>query len=391
MKLEKANSASRWHDRLRRLASLKITVTLLVFSFLLVFFGTLAQVELGISIATIQFFRSWFVYWQPESLPFWRFPVILPGAWLVGTLLLLNLTAAFIVRFRWKWSKAGLLMAHLGIIILLVGELLTGVFQVETYLQLDEGETRSFTVSRDEPEIVIRRIGENGIATVYAFDDQLLEEGQTLTHPELPLDLHLREVVPNAGVSMQPEAEGWQPAEVTLGFGTQLFFQPRPRETELNRYDQPLAIASISSGGEELGTLLLSTLLNSTQQVTVDGTPYEFALRPRRYQHNFAFTLIDFRHDRYPGTNKPKNFSSRLRLVNEASREDREVLIKMNEPLRYAGLSFYQHSFDNADTTTILQVVRNPARWLPYIACGLVFAGLLFQFALRLNRHERRS
>ncbi len=57
--------------------------------------------------------------------------------------------------------------------------------------------------------------------------------------------------------------------------------------------------------------------------------------------------------------------------------ENREVLISMNDPLRYRGFTFYQAGFDNNDKTTILQVVKNPAMLLPYIACGLVALGLL--------------
>ncbi len=52
----------------------------------------------------------------------------------------------------------------------------------------------------------------------------------------------------------------------------------------------------------------------------------------------FALTLLDFTHDRYAGTDIPKNFSSRVRLVDPERGENREVLISMNDPLRYRGL-----------------------------------------------------
>jgi hypothetical protein len=57
----------------------------------------------------------------------------------------------------------------------------------------------------------------------------------------------------------------------------------------------------------------------------------------------------------------------------------------MNNPLRYAGLTFYQASFepDNPDVT-ILQVVRNPSWLIPYVACGLMTFGLLWQFGIHL-------
>jgi hypothetical protein len=93
--------------------------------------------------------------------------------------------------------------------------------------------------------------------------------------------------------------------------------------------------------------------------------------------------LIKFSHDRYVGTEIPKNFSSRLKLTTPDGRDDREVLIYMNNPLRYAGLTFYQAGYEG-EHTTVLQVVRNPSWQIPYFACGLMTLGLLVQFCIHL-------
>jgi hypothetical protein len=100
--------------------------------------------------------------------------------------------------------------------------------------------------------------------------------------------------------------------------------------------------------------------------------------------------LIDFRHDRYIGTDTPKNFSSQVRLIDPARNEDREVLIYMNNPLRYRGETFYQASFKRGDTATILQVVRNPGWLLPYIACTLGAVGMLVHFGNHLFKFLKR-
>jgi hypothetical protein len=53
----------------------------------------------------------------------------------------------------------------------------------------------------------------------------------------------------------------------------------------------------------------------------------------------------------------------------------------MNNPLRYAGMTFYQASFEEGrDDVTILQVVRNPSWLIPYVACFMMSLGLLWQF-----------
>ena len=77
-------------------------------------------------------------------------------------------------------------------------------------------------------------------------------------------------------------------------------------------------------------------------------------MRPQRLYEPYSLTLEKFSHDIYPGTDIPKNFSSKVRINPPGGGEGREVLIYMNNPLRYAGLTYYQASFDNNDTTSIL-------------------------------------
>lgn len=70
---------------------------------------------------------------------------------------------------------------------------------------------------------------------------------------------------------------------------------------------------------------------------------------------------------------------------------DREVLIWMNNPLRYAGATFYQADFDQStELTTVLQVVTNPGWMAPYVACMLVATGMLAHFGMLLVRFSRR-
>jgi hypothetical protein len=100
--------------------------------------------------------------------------------------------------------------------------------------------------------------------------------------------------------------------------------------------------------------------------------------------------LIDFRHDRYIGTNTPKNYSSQIQLVDPSHNENREALIYMNNPLRYRGETFYQASFKSGDTGTILQVVRNPGWLLPYIACTVGAIGMLLHFGMSLSKFLKK-
>jgi hypothetical protein len=135
---------------------------------------------------------------------------------------------------------------------------------------------------------------------------------------------------------------------------------------------------------------MVSIQLAEPQRVTYQGRTWEISLRSKRTYHPFSLTLLRFSHDKYPGTEIPRNFSSRVRLRSDDGRDDREVTILMNSPLRHDGLTLYQAGFDNNDSTTILQVVRNPSWLLPYLSCAMLFVGLMLEFCLALAGHFRR-
>jgi hypothetical protein len=73
-----------------------------------------------------------------------------------------------------------------------------------------------------------------------------------------------------------------------------------------------------------------------------------------------------------------------VRVTHFETGEQREVLIYMNNPLRYEGETYYQASFDRDDQGTVLQVVRNPSWLTPYFACVMVGVGMVWQFLSHL-------
>src|SRR5204862_249195 len=107
-------------------------------------------------------------------------------------------------------------------------------------------------------------------------------------------------------------------------------------------------------------------------------------MRPQRFYKPFTMALEEFRYDKYLGTMVAKNFSSRVHINRPSTGEDREVLIYMNNPLRYWGETYYQGSFFKDESGTILQVVHNPGWLTPYVACVMVGSGLLIQFLSHL-------
>src|SRR5262249_61025030 len=116
---------------LKPVASLRLTVFLFALSIVLIFCGTLAQMDAGIGTVVKDYFRSLYV-WIPLQL-FVRFGQVFfgvphltqvggafpfPGGWTIGGLLLINLLAAHIIRFRATWKRSGVLILHAGLIVL---------------------------------------------------------------------------------------------------------------------------------------------------------------------------------------------------------------------------------------------------------------------------------
>jgi cytochrome c biogenesis protein ResB len=97
--------------------------------------------------------------------------------------------------------------------------------------------------------------------------------------------------------------------------------------------------------------------------------------------------LHNFKHEKYVGSDTPKNYEAVIRLIDPERNEDRDgVRIFMNEPLWYRGETFYQSSFLPGDKGTILQVVKNPGYQLPYLSCTMISFGLLVHFGMSLVR-----
>src|SRR3984885_8751794 len=86
--------------------SLRLTVVLLGFAILLVFIGTLAQVDEGLYNAQARYFRQWLIFGL--DIGGYRIPLLLPGGYLIGSMLVLNLVAAHIYRFQLKVKKLGI-------------------------------------------------------------------------------------------------------------------------------------------------------------------------------------------------------------------------------------------------------------------------------------------
>lgn len=375
------------------LASLRLTVALLVLAMVLIFAGTLAQTTQGVWQVVDSYFRSWLAWidlrlFLPRG-PASPLPVPFPGGLLIAALMLVNLIAAHAVRFKLTRKRVGIVLLHAGLIALLVGEFVTAFAAREGMMHIDEGGSSSYTEDLRRVELAVVDPSDPELDRVTVVPQPLLERhaasGEPITAPELPFQVRVRSWLPNSALD-----RGGNTEHRGVGQRLRAVLRPPARGVDGAETDVPSAYLHLATPDEDLGVWLVSANLIHPQTIEVGGKAYTLALRFAREYRPYTIELLDFRHDKFTGTEIARNFSSHVRLTDPSRGVQREAVISMNQPLRYRGETFYQASYKPDDSGTILQVVRNPGRHLPYAACIMVGLGLLWHFAARLVGFVRR-
>lgn len=376
---------------LKSLGSLRLTLALLAIGLVLVFIGTIEQMPLGTYGAQKVYFKSWFVFADLGGFPF----PILPGGQLIASLLVVNLLAAHLTRFKLARGKIGIHLLHAGVLLLLIGQIIADNSQVESFVEFEEGQTIGYSVDFHAMEFALTDRSDPEYDVIYQVPTgRLLAAARTrdrlLSDPVLPLSFIVHEFFPNARLTTTDRPDH----RITHGLGLRVQASPIPKTYNERLRNLETAIVEPIYQGKSLGIWMVSNAFVRQPAQTFQAGTREFAMeiRPKRYYLPGQLTLRKFTHERYPGTRIPKNFSSLVQISGDPEVSDREVLIKMNHPMRYRGQAFYQAGFDeNNPRFSRLQVVSNPSWAMPYIGLALITAGMVMQFSMHLIRYVRRE
>lgn len=460
--------------------SLKLTVVLLALSMVLVFAGTLAQVDKGIWTVVDQYFRC-LIAWIDLPVFFprnWGVPNIkipFPGGFLIGWLMVLNLLVVhwsnfkvqvngrrriigfavfalgvlvtFGVMFGWGtapvaatesdafWrvflrlgrgtlaavvfyiacvllyrKRAGMVLLHGGILFLMIGEFMTAIFAVEARMTIKEGETVNYIDHSQQLEIAFTDVSNPEYDSVTVLPQRSLKAGAVISSEELAFDVKIHRYFVNSNrpqpLQSMPEHLQNQYPEYE-GYGARLYVAEQPEVSgatgAMNAPSVDVELFDRASG-DSLGRYILSlwfypNFVNQSwdmpTRIKLADKDYVVYLRFRREYLTspsgspFSIKLLDFVHEKYEGTQMPKDFASQILLVNEGDDVNRELRIWMNNPLRYARRTFYQSGYLPDDSGTVLQVVRNDSWMIPYLSCMIVFVGMTAQFFQSLRRYQR--
>jgi len=395
------------------LASLRITLALLSLSMVLIFVATLEQVEIGIRGAQAKYFESLFGIWHyPEQ--FWGgeflnpVPIPIPGGWLLGGLLIINLTAAYVTRFQWTVKKFGIQLIHLGIIMLLVGQLVTQAIQEESRMQINKGESSNYIERFHGVELALTDVSDPSRETVVTIPQELLEQGGSISSGDLPFEVTVKSFGPNCdfdAVSSKDQREGSsKEVDQGVGFSANLSIKPKSEDYSSEAMNFGHLVFELSDETGKLGTWLaiahpagnhwwkespkLADL--AFQPIRHKGKLWGVTLRAEREYLPYSIELLGIANEFYQGTETPFNFESDV-MIKMDDNETRRALVYMNTPLRHEGKTFYQYQMNKAADYTVFQVIRNPSWLVPYLACIIVSIGLLWQFGFHLVRFLRKN
>jgi hypothetical protein len=353
---------------LRQIASPVVPFYILPWVMILLTLGTYAQKDMGLYAAQKLFFSSWLIFLGP---------IPLPGMCLTLAVLTASLLLKFLLFSPWRKHQAGIILCHLGILILLLGGLITFLSQKESFLMLREG-SKSRSIADYHQRVL--RLEKNGEPwKIIPFED-LSKATDLAAMLDIPFNIEIDTLCQNCRPVMTDKPEGRH------GFAQKVTLVPvaADKDNEANLSGMIFRLSGLEAGQD--GFYLVVEEIPFYPEVTHGKDTYKFFMGRAQQDMPFSIEMKDFKQELHPGTNMARGFSSDI-VVHDGD-IDWPYTISMNEPLRYKGYTFYQSSFTvrTDGEYSILSVVQNDGRIFPYLASAVIFCGLLLHLIIRISK-----
>ncbi|MFN0195775.1 MAG: cytochrome c biogenesis protein CcsA [Planctomycetaceae bacterium] len=344
-----------------------------------------------VTIAMFGIFLAW-TFAQGETIQLGDSSMRILWQLIKATVAGLILLAGCGVLFR---KRAGVVLLHGGIALMMISEVLVGVSAKEAQMTLNEGETLNYVRDIRTVELAFVNTSKAGVDVMTVIPKSRLKEGVRISDDQLPCDVEIVRFMQNSNLRKVKKGET-NPA--TNGAGIEWLAEPAEASTGTDMgagVDMTAAYVRFFEKGTDktLGTYLVGILqseVGEPETLTVGEKKFGVSLRFARDYKPYSVKLIDVRKEDYLGTTTPRDYSSDIHLTDPTRSVDQQVHIWMNNPLRFAGETFYQSGYQKDGGTgvesTTLSVVTNTGWMIPYVSCMIVAVGLLAHFSIILLR-----
>ena len=313
------------------------------------------------------------------------------------------LLAGCVLLFK---QRGGIVVIHTAVGLLMLSELLVSLTAVEEQMVIREGEAVNFALESAQTELAVVDVSGAEFDEVTAIPGWMIQREQLIQDDSLPFDIEPLAYYKNARLR---EVQGDEPNLATAGIGLR-FLAEELRGTSgatsdgvdvaaayvrVTPKDDPNS-AAVYLLSQQFGDARIFSAVdeNLPEKMIVGGRRIEVSLRQKRNYKPFTVRLDDLKKDDYLGTDTPRDYSSYITLNDPQNNVvDQQIRIWMNNPLRYAGQTFYQTNYaklPNVGEVTTLSVVTNTGWMIPYVACMLALIGMTAHFLGSLGRFVRR-
>ncbi len=334
--------------------------------------GTIAQKYIGLYEATRIFF---------SSPVLWLGFVPLPGLPILISILFLNLAFKLLFKSPWNIRNSGIIITHIGAMLLIFGGLFTALFSNEGYIDLAQGQKKIFVT--DYHKRVFAVLNERG-EEIQVFEHDKIKLGDVITIDDTPIKLKIITSCRHCKISRRTgDKDGY------YGMAKHMVLSSAKLK-KLDEENMSGLVFEISGSDENNGIYQVLENIPKLPQISSDGNKFQLILRREQRKLPFSIELIEFKRDMHPGTSMAKEYSSRVRIHDGNSQW--ESLISMNAPLRYKGYTFFQSSFiatKNGDIS-VLAVVWNAGRTFPYISGILMSIGIIIHLLVRRKKIRKK-
>ena len=274
---------------------------------------------------------------------------------IVHFLLLANLIGVFVIRKFWKTKKYYSMILHISFIVILIGAAITRFYGFEGLMHIREGSSVDSISTLDE----YINIGAVVDGEFYSYKFPVRFNSVTQTR--------FNEVIPFHGKNLVVKFNGYQ-------------------KGDMNTFD--VINITVSYDGETSRLTLPQSYLDAQigDAVRLGGIDFQFIWGPAQLSVPFKINLDDFILTRYPGSESPSSYKSKITVTNYEDNSNFSYEIFMNNVLDYKGYRFFQSSYDTEEKGTILSVNKDPGKIPTYIGYFLLTVGFLWSF---FGKHSR--